>query len=59
MNSEKSYEEKIHRDQILNAVAMHLEGLGLYRHKEIIELELIGLPPDDLITLRFKTKEVN
>lgn len=56
MNSEL-IETSLNREQILNAVCLHLEGLGVYRNREIIELEIFGLPKEELIPITFKLKE--
>jgi hypothetical protein len=48
----------VHRDQILEAVAAHLTGLGLAYNKEIVELEIFGMPKTELIPITYKTQEV-
>lgn len=63
MNSEKHSNNEltkiqVHREQILEAVAAHLTGLGLAYNKDIIELEIFGMPKTTLIPITFKTQEV-
>lgn len=61
MNSEstKVHEITLNKEQLLNAVAMHIEGFGFYRNKEIYDLEIEGLYKTPGIPVKFKLKEVN
>lgn len=59
MNSEnlKVHEVTLNKEQILNAVAMHIESLPFFRG-EVIELEIEGLYKTPGIPVKFKLKEV-
>lgn len=58
MNSEKRIEVSLNREQLINAIVVYLEGLGIYRGREIIDMEVFGLPKTPLIPLTFKLKEI-
>lgn len=58
-NNNDIKEVSLNREQLLNAVAMHLEGLPFYRNKEIYDLEIEGLYKTPAIPIKFKLREVN
>lgn len=61
MNSEnfEIIKTDLNRDQIISAVIVHLTGLGLYRSRDILELEIFGLPQTPTVPVEIKIKEEN
>lgn len=55
MNSNNTLSRiELARSQILDAVASHLHGLGIARNMDIVEMEIFGMPKQDLIPITFK-----